>query len=132
MDNRMALKQAREAYAFHIAQSPDTVTGARAAMVPGGFGGMVPDPFGTKVPFTVTVRLSHERHGVSQQQETPAGLDTALSLFLQWPWNVTFLENDIITARGRKFKVGPPDALKKFGGIQGWQAPLIPAGEIPA
>lgn len=130
VNNRMMLGQMREAFAFHIAQSPDTVSIRRRPLVPDGFGGMVTDPFGATTVVTMVARLAHERFGVQDQQVQPVGLDTAMSLFIIWPWDLTVNENEIIEARGRLFKVGVPDALKKFGGIQGWQAPLIPAGDV--
>lgn len=132
MNNRMALQQAREAIAFHIAQSPETITGERFPLIDNGFGVFVPDPFGTPVQVSDVVRISHEKSGVRPQQESPAGLDTSLSLWVLAPHTVTLIEGETKTARGRMFKVGVVDALEKFGGVQAYQAPLIPAGDVPS
>lgn len=87
-----------------------------------------PNPFSGTTTLSFTGRLSHERAGVRPVEQVPSGLDTALSLFLQWAWNVTVNENEIINARGRLFKVGAVDPIKKFGGVYCNQAPLYPAG----
>lgn len=131
-DTRPLLLQARVAIAFQIAQSPDSVVIRRPMMIPDGFGGMMPDPFGDTVDATIVGRLSHERQGVNPQQQEPAGLDTSLSLFLLWKHSDVVSENEVITARGRLYKVGVVDALKKFNGVIAFQAPLIPAGDIPS
>lgn len=128
MNNPSALAQLRKAFDAQVSNSPDVITGQRPAMVSDGFGGLVPDPTGATTSYTFTGRLSHERSGVKAVQEVPSGLDTALSLFLQWPWTVTVKEGEIITARGKKFKVGAVDPIKKFGGVYCYHAPLYPAG----
>lgn len=126
----MALRQAQEAIGLHIDQSPETVTFQRAPLVDNGFGVMIPDPFGTPTPVSYRVRISHEEFGVRDQQQSPAGLDTALSLWILAPHTATLIEGEAFTARGRQLKVGVVDALKKFGGVQAYQAPLIPAGGV--
>lgn len=86
-------------------------------------------PFSVTVQTTIKARVSHERRGgVNSAMEWPVGLDSNLSLFLQWAWNKVFYENDIIAARGRLFKVGVVDPIMKFGGVHCYQAPLTPAG----
>jgi len=130
VNNPAALAQLRKGFDAQIAMSPDVVTGSRLPMIDDGFGGTVPDPAGTPVPFTIEGRLSHERNGVNSVHEVPSGLDTALSLFLQWRWNVTVKEGEVITARGRQFRVGVVDPIKKFGGVYCNQAPLYPAGAV--
>lgn len=73
--------------------------------------------------------MSHERKQLESAGEYPSGLDTNLGLFLQWPYNVTVYEGEIIAARGKCFKVGVVDAIIKFGGVHCYQAPLIPSGD---
>lgn len=123
MNNPAALAQLRKAFREHIAQSPEVVSIDRPTDPS--------DPFSFKVTFTFTGRLSHEATGASKYlTEFPSGLDTNLSLFLQWPYNVAVYENEIVTARGKTFKVGVVDAIKKFGGVHCYQAPLYPAGTV--
>lgn len=97
-------------------------------MADAGFGGTVADPFVATTTVTFVGRLSHERAGVRPVENVPSGLDTALSLFLQWRWDQTVNNDEVISARGRAFKVGFPDPIKKFGGVYCYQAPLYPAG----
>lgn len=132
MDNRSLLKQARKAVDFRIAQSPDVVTVDRVPMIPDGLGGLMPDPTGTISTVSIRARVSHERQGPIGNSTTPAGLDTALSLYLQWPFDVSLREGETIATRGRKFRLGPPDALVKFGGTIEYQAPMYPAGDVPS
>ena len=73
--------------------------------------------------------MSHERRQLESTSEYPSGLDTNLGLFLQWPYNVAVYEGEIISARGKCFKVGVVDAIIKFGGVHCYQAPLVPSGE---
>ena len=128
MNNPTALSQLRKAFADQVSNSPDVITGERLPLISDGFGGFVPDPSGTPVPFTFTGRLSHKINGVRSVQEVPSGLDTDLSLFLQWPHTVTVKANEVITARGKQFKVGAVDPIQKFGGVYCYQATLYPAG----
>jgi hypothetical protein len=86
------------------------------------------DPFARTTTVTYTGRLSHERAGVKEVQEFPSGLDTALTLCLQSPWNVAPVDGEIIVARGKAYKAGPVDPLKRFGGVHRNQSPLYPAG----
>lgn len=97
-------------------------------MVDDGFGGQVADPFGATTTVTFVGRLSHERNGVRPVENVPSGLDTALSLFLQWRYDQTVNNDEVLSARGRLFKVGFPDPIKKFEGVYCNQAPLTPAG----
>lgn len=127
MNNRMALEQARKAIDFQIEQSPEDVTFQRRALVDNGFGVMVPNLAATPTPVTYRVRISFEQSGVRQQQDSPAGLDTSLTQWILAPHTATLIEGETFTARGRQFKVGVVSALKKFGGVQAYQAPLIPA-----
>jgi hypothetical protein len=130
MDNRVLLNQARKGIAFQIAQSPESIAVERQPMVPDGFGGLMPE--GEPQTLTYVVRISHERSGVQQTQTMPQGLDTSLTLWILGNHTLILREGETITAagRGRKFRVGVVDALKKFEGIMAYQAPLYPAGEV--
>jgi len=97
-------------------------------MVSDGFGGQVADPFGRTTTISFVGRLSHERIGTRPAETVATGLDTALSLFLQWRFDQTVNNDEVILARGRLFRVGFPDPIKKFGGVYCYQAPLYPAG----
>lgn len=134
MDNRLLLQQARSGIAFQIAQSPDTIIVRRVPDIPDGQGGMMPDPYGTPVEFRYVVRLAHERSGVQQQQDQPSGVDTALSQWLLGNHLLVLKEGEVFesVAQGRLYKVGVVDSLRKFKGVIAFQAPLIPAGDVPS
>lgn len=127
----MALDQLRKGFDRLIADSPDSITLRRPTMVDDGFGGQVADPSGATTTVLFVGRLSHERNIVNRSELVPSGLDTALSLFLSWRWDQTVNEGETIEARGRVFKVGVVDPIKKFGGVYCNQAPLYPAGSVP-
>lgn len=131
-NNRMLLAQARMGIAVEIDQSPDVGVVQRIAFVPDGFGGMIADPTGAFTPVSVRLRVSHERRGVNEAQPVPAGLDTALSLWILWKHTDNIRQDEAITVRGRLFKVGAIDPLMKFEGVQAYQAPLYPAGDVPS
>lgn len=42
---------------------------------------------------------------------------------------MTVYDDEIISARGKCFKVGVVDAIDKFGGVHCYQAPLVPSGD---
>ncbi len=130
MDNRVLLQQARKSIAFQIAQSPESVTIPRQSMVPDGFGGLMPD--GNPEDVELIVRISHERSGVQQTGLMPSGLDTSLSYWILANHIAELREGEALTApgRGRKFRIGVVDMLKKFDGIIAFQAPLYPAGDV--
>lgn len=122
MNNTSALNQLRKTFALHVAQSPDSVTIRRSTDSI--------NPFAPTVTIVLTARLSHERsRKIDRVGDYPSGLDTDLGLFLQWPWNIIVNENEVIQARGKLYKVGVVDPIKKFGGVHCHQAPLYPAGD---
>ena len=77
-------------------------------------------------PRKIKGRISHERSIIDSSQPTTAGQSTALSKFLSYPYTEGALQKgDIITdAESRKWRIGQPDPLRKFGGVFGYQAPL--------
>jgi len=121
MNNLTALSQLRKASSDHIAQNPETIVMRRTTDAA--------DPFARTATVTYTGRLSHERAGVKVNQEFPSGLDTALTLYLQSPWNIAPEDGEIISARGKAYKAGPVDPLKRYGGVHCNQSPLYPAGD---
>ncbi len=130
MDNRVLLQQARKSIAFQIAQSPETITIPRQPMAPDGFGGLMPD--GDPEDVELVVRISHERSGVQQTGLVPSGLDTSLSYWILANHLAELREGETLSApgRGRRFRIGVVDMLKKFDGITAFQAPLYPAGDV--
>lgn len=122
--NRTLLKQARFGYKKLIQESPTTITLRRLPLVDDGFGGFVEDPLGIPLETSKTVRIAHERAIISKVGESPSGLQTDLSRYLLWEHNVDIRENDTFDEI-QGYRVGKPDPLKKFGGIYGYQAPLI-------
>lgn len=130
MDNRLLLDQARRGIAAQIAQSPVVISINRYPTVDNGYGTQVPDTTQAPTVLTYTVRISHERQIVAQQQEAPAGFDTALALYLLGDAYFGGKEGETFTARGRVFKLGVVDPMIKFGGVTSYQVPLIPAGSV--
>ncbi len=130
MDNRVLLQQARKAIAFQIAQSPESITIPRQGMAPDGFGELMPD--GDPEDVELVVRISHERSGVQQTGLVPSGLDTSLSYWILANHLAELREGETVSApgRGRKFRIGVVDTLKKFEGVTAFQAPLYPAGDV--
>lgn len=126
----MALKQFRDAIKQKILDCPESITITRYQTKDNGFGVLVQDY--TKTPESLgpyNVRISHEQSGPDKMVESPNGLSTNLQRFILSEYSVVISENDTFTALGKKYKIGPVDPLKKFGGIAGYQAPLIDAGD---
>lgn len=115
-----------------INESPETIIFWRKPLVDDGCEGLVVDPFGDPVPYTVKCRLSHERKFPGNYDPAAVGFSTNLARFILSNWNNPLIEDDTFEAIGKEFRIGAVDILKKFGGIIGFQAPLIEAVTMEA
>lgn len=129
--NASALKQALAGIAAKIQENPTTIIILRQPMVDDGFGGTIPDPFGTATENVYTVRLSHERSQVPENEPVPAGLSTNLQRFILTDHLADIRQDDVFDALGRSWKIGPVDPLYAYGGVKGYQAPLLEAAPVP-
>lgn len=125
--NRLRLAQLRRSYKTLIDRNPTTITIERMPMVDDGFGGEIEDPFGTPEVAAIKCRLSHERAIVPDNNSAPSGLSTNLQRYITVAHDVDIFEGDVFTALEKDWKIGPVDPLVKFGGVYGYQAPLVEA-----
>lgn len=127
--NRMKINQARRGIQFTIDESPETVIVYRRAMIDDGFGGLVENPNSDEEAYTITCRLSFERKTVGQLNQSPAGFSTNLQKFILVNYQTTIYENDTFESNDnyKQYKIGAVQPLIKFGGVIGYQAPLIEA-----
>ena len=92
-----------------------------------GDGTLVPDYKGIPTPIKMTVRLSHERRQAPDFSPVQAGFSTNLSRFIMTDYKTEIYRGDYFEAIDRGWRIGPVDTLEKFGGVIGYQAPLIEA-----
>lgn len=130
--NRVFLAHARRAVKALINESPESIIIQRQPMADDGFGGQVPDPFADPVTVNLKVRISHERSQPASLDSTSAGLSTNLQRFIMTDHKADIQAGDVFEALGRSWRVGPIDPLMKFGGVTGYQAPLMDAAETEA
>ena len=91
--------------------------------------------FDTGVLKRETVRISHEASSVQYNGNTPVGLGTSFSKFVEMYWDSTIFQNAVITDGVEWWKVGPVDPVcESEGEIGGKHAPLtkVKPGEIKA
>lgn len=122
LNNMMMLRQARNGIRVQIDTAPDSITITRPTQVSDGFGGLMPGTGSTAL--TAKVRISHRYGTVQELVTSPNGLDTGFGLFLLTDHNTIPAEDDIFIARNRAWRVGPVNALIKFGGVIAYEAPL--------
>jgi len=134
MSNKDFLKQARDGVKRLIKESPTKITINRQALVDDGSGDgtLVPDPFGTPEAVSMTVRLSHERRQAPDFEPVQAGFSTNLARFIMTDYKTEIYRGDYFEAIDRGWRIGPVDTLIKFGGVVGYQAPLIEAEDNDA
>lgn len=129
--NASALKQACAGVAAKISENPTTIIILRQPMIDDGFGGMIEDPLGDPQELVYTVRLSHERSQVPENEPVPAGFSTNLQRFILTDHLADIRQDDVFDALGKSWKIGPVDPLYAYGGIKGYQAPLLEAAQVP-
>ena len=130
MNNAVLLKQARDGIRRLINENPETIIIYRKELKDDGFGGLIEDPFGDETPHTIKCRLSHEKKFPGNLYPSPSGFTTNLSRFILVDHTVTIYEGDLFEAIDKEYRIGAVDPLLKFGGIIGYQAPLIEASVI--
>lgn len=121
------LAQARAGWQHAIDENPDTVDIERRAMVSDGFGGTVANPFGTVTTHQVELRIAHEEKAADGPG--PGGIAEDYGRFVMANWKQDIQRDDEFEAIGYRWRVGIVDAVKKFGGVVGYRAPIIEATE---
>jgi hypothetical protein len=131
MNNANLLRQARKAIIHKIALSPSTITIISYPLISDGFGGTMPNPMGTAISSSKTVRISHQRNQVPENELKNTGLSTSLSRFILSDYKTPLTEGtDVSSYLGKKYKIGAVDSLEKYGGIIGYQAELIEGSNV--
>jgi hypothetical protein len=127
VNNKNLLKQKRIAQTELINIMPESMTVNVPVMVSDGFGGTIPDPAGTTDEVTIKYRVFHEQSGPAGLSESPGGLSTNLlrAIMSDWKNDLTAAANGTITSAGKNYRIGVVDTLQMFGGVFGYQAPLI-------
>ena len=122
------LSQQKKAQTQLINVSLEDSTMLVKAQVDNGFGVLVDNPADAGTEVKIKYRVFHEKAGPNGDKESPAGLSTNLSRAIMTDYKNVPQVNAVITYESKKFRIGRVDPLKKFGGIYGYQAPLIEAG----
>lgn len=130
MNNRELLKQARAGFKAIISENKDAVIIFRQPLVDDLFGGLTEDPTGTPVGVVIPCRISHEAKGPQEQQNAPAGTVNNMTRFISVCYNIEINQKETFESIGHLWEIGKVDPLKKFGGVIGYQAPLIERGII--
>lgn len=125
----MALKQLRDSIKKQIKESKSSITGSRdSTMIDDGFGGTMPDPSAPGSTYTASVRISHEKITVQENQPNPVGLSTSFGKFVLTDYSCPVQENDVISDGTDSYRVGPVDQLVRYDGVFASQAPLEKVG----
>lgn len=134
INNQILLKQARKSVKELIKESLERIIIYRKPLIDDGSGNgvMVEDPYGDPEEFEIKCRISHERRQPSKLEDSAAGMSTNLQRFILVDWETNIYENDYFESNdiNKAFKIGPVDPLIKFGGITGYQAPLVEGEEL--
>jgi hypothetical protein len=135
LTNKSLLKQARNGLKRLINESPEIILIYRKKLVDDGFNGCVEDPFDSGCPpDEIKCRLSHEQSGPDKLQNAPSGLSTNLLRYITVDHKTTIYEGDTFESEKtrKRYKIGAVDPLIKFGGVYGYQAPLVEAETLSA
>jgi hypothetical protein len=132
MNQKQRLKQARKGIKFSINESPETGIIYRKSLKSDGFGGLIEDPFGEEEINIIKYRLSHEKKLPGNYEPSPAGFTSNYQRFILVDYETIIYENDVFESEQaqKRYKIGVVDPLIKFGGVIGYQAPLIEAENI--
>ncbi len=128
--NGIAMWAQRESIASLIRESPTTAIIRRKKSIPNGLGGTTLDPYCEAVDIKVTFRVAHERRQPPEIGAVNGAFFTSdHHRIATWEWNTDIREGDAYmdVDIGKRFVFGLVDALRKFGGIVGYQAPLMEA-----
>lgn len=119
------LTQSRDGIKQLILENPSVATWTTTGTITDEMTGkVIPDPSGITTTHKERVRLSHERSGVSSDEVTPAGLGTSYTLFVLAEYTTELEKGVTFYADGKSYTVGAVDALRKYNGVIGYQAPL--------
>lgn len=132
MNLKQKLKQARDGIKFTINEDPETLIVYRRKLIDDGFGGLIEDPYNNEKPSIIKGRISHERKQHGNYQPSPSGFTSNYARYLTVDYETIIYENDFFESERdqKRYKVGVVDPLRKFGGIIGYQAPLLEAAEL--
>ncbi len=122
----MSLKQQRSGFTRNINIDPIIISVSRiTSLVSDGVGGLVEDPYATPTVVSLTVRVVHEQKNPEPVSEGSAGLSSNLGRMVLSNYKNEIAQYDVIPYEGRNYKIGIVDPLRKFGGVYGYQAPLV-------
>jgi len=125
--NKQLLKQARDSIKKMIDESPENITIYRKPMVDDGYDGEVIDPYGEGIPNYLKVRLSQEKK-YANYERAPVGLSTNLVRYIITDYKSIIYDGDTFNSSfDKEFIIKAVDPLIKFGGLIGYQAPLVEA-----
>lgn len=130
---REALRQARRMIARTIEDNPLELTLARAETAESGAGLTVPDPYGSRYNVQARGRIAPMPYGaqrVGSPEITSAGVGVTDRQFILVTRGESVLEGDVLEYNGYEWTVGPVQAIYRFGGVVGKQAPLQKGAEI--
>ncbi len=116
-----------------VDESPTVAVMFRRKLIPNRLGGMTTDPFGEPEEAIVRFRIAHDRKGPPEIGAVNGAFFTSdHNRIATWGWDTDIREGDAYTDEdiGKRFVFGQVDALRKFGGIVGFQAPLTEGEQI--
>jgi hypothetical protein len=122
--------QLRMATARQIAEDPVVVIPMRRALVLNDYGEWVASGAFEAQP-ACRIRIQDEASSVPKTQETPVGLDTALSKFALTGPSAPLLEGDEFAAIGELWVVGPVNVVRYDGRVYKTEAPLQRVTPVP-
>ena len=128
MDPRLA--QYRSGIARVILENPAIITPLRRALANDDFGGQARTG-ALEEQTQARVKLAHESSSIPKNSETPAGLDTALSMYVLTDYRAPLLEGDEFSAEGEHWTVGPINTLRFLGCVYATEAPLTKRTPVP-
>jgi hypothetical protein len=118
------------ATARQIAEDPVVVIPMRRVLVLNDYGEWVASGAFEAQP-ACRIRIQDEASSVPKTQETPVGLDTALSKFAITGPSIPLLDGDEFAALGERWVVGPVNVVRYDGRVYKTEAPLQRVTPVP-
>lgn len=129
--SRALILQARKSIAKLINESPEHIIIYRKPLILSSFGQYVESPTAEPEPKYLKVRISHIKNYLVHTETSPAGFTQDLQRYILVDHNTKILDGDLFEAsNGVKYRIGKIDPLIKFGGVIGYQAPLLEANDV--
>ncbi len=128
--NDAAMWEERDRIKHLVDESPTVTVMFRRKLIPNRLGGMTTDPYGEPAEVIVRFRIAHDRQSPPEiGSQNGAFFTSDHNRIATWEWNTDIKEGDAFTDSDldKRFVFGQVDALRKFGGIVGYQAPLMEA-----